>query len=452
MTGSADNREPGQAVAWQEIREAGGIQRWVHAELTRLGLIDDADTTSMSAKERKAYRARRDEERRVRKLLKKAAWASYKESHIVHVGRGVFYHDTVDVDQFDIEDPPGRIETNSTPPLKDANALAEALGLSIPRLRWLTFSREVDSGCHYHFWTVPKRDGGRRLISSPKPDLKAAQTWIARNITEHLPIHGAAHGFVPGRSTASNASVHSGATVVFKFDIRDFYPSVTTKRVKGLLRKAGYGEQCATLMALLCTEFPREEMILRGKRYYVATGARGLPQGAPTSPSITNALCMRLDSRLAGLARSLELRYSRYADDLTFSWHGASADAPVKRIKASGTKIVSDEGFAIKESKTRILRHGRRQRVTGLVVNKTDSGPAVRVPRFKLRELRTALYKLERGESVRESTDELQGWAAYVYMTDKKRGGDMLKRLAGFSEPTAKKLEDVTRSQGGNDE
>lgn len=425
--------QPGDPVPWSAIAESGSIYAWVHSELTRLGLIDDVDTTTLSAKERKAYRGRREEERRVRRLLKRAAWASYKESHIVHVGRGVFYHDTVDVDKFDIEDPAARLEANSTPPLADAGKLAEVLGFSISKLRWLSFNREVDTGSHYHFWTVPKRDGGRRLISSPKPDLKSAQTWIARNITEHLPIHGAAHGFVPGRSTVTNAAVHAGATIVFKFDIRDFYPSVTVNRVKGLLRKAGYNEQVATLMALLCTEFPREELNLRGQRCYVATGPRGLPQGAPTSPSITNALAMRLDCRLSGLSKSLKLRYSRYADDLTFSWHGGATEAPVKRIKASVTKIVANEGFAIKESKTRILRHGRRQRVTGLVVNKSDTGEAARVPRFKMRELRTAIYKLEKGEPTKESIQQLRGWAAYVYMTDKNRGGAMLERLSKIS-------------------
>jgi hypothetical protein len=453
MTGSANDKTdnvqaPGDAVQWAAIAEAGGIYSWVHSELDRLGLIDDVDTTTLSAKERKAYRGRRDEERRVRRLLKKAAWESYKTSHIVHVGRGVFYHDTVDVDKFDIEDPASRLEANSTPPLADANKLAEALGLSISKLRWLSFNREVDTGSHYHMWTVPKRDGGRRLISAPKPDLKAAQTWIARNITEHLPIHGAAHGFVPGRSTVTNAAVHAGATIVFKFDIRDFFPSVTVKRVKGLLRKAGYGEQVATLMALLCTEFPREELMLRGERYYVATGPRGLPQGAPTSPSITNALAMRLDCRLAGLAKSLDLKYSRYADDLTFSWHGGPTEAPGKRIKTSVAKIVSNEGCEIKESKTRILRHGRRQRVTGLVVNKCEGGEAARVPRFKMRELRTAIYKLERGQPTVESIEQLRGWAAYVFMTDKSRGGAMLERLAKVSSASQQTSESVGSPEG----
>ncbi len=435
-TGNETEKDTGtpKVVDWAVIDAAGGIYNWVQSELRRRELLDDnVDTGSLSAKERKAFRAKRDEERRVRRELRKRAWASYQAAHIVHAGIGVFYHDTADVDKFDIEDPETRRDQNSTPAIADAPALAKTLGLTIPRLRWLVFNREVDTGSHYHFWTVPKRDGGSRLISAPKPDLKRAQTWIARNITEHLPIHGAAHGFVPGRSTVTNAQVHAGASVVFKFDVRDFYPSVTTNRVKGLIRKAGYGEQVATLIALLCTEFPREEMVLRGKRYYVATGPRGLPQGAPTSPSITNALCMRLDCRLQGLAKSLELRYTRYADDLTFSWHGNGPDAPVMRLKHAVGKIVSNEGFEIKHSKTRILRSGRRQRITGLIVNKSDTGPLARVPRKTLRQLRVALHKLENGQEAKETLDQLRGWAAYVYMTDAARGGKMLERLKRIS-------------------
>ncbi len=439
MTAS-EHKETPKTVDWSVIAEAGGIHRWVHSELDRQGLIDDVDTTTLSAKERKKYRAQRDEERRVRKILRKTAWVSYRDAHIVHVGRGVFYHDTADVDKYDVADPEARLEANALPAIKDAKTLSDTLGVSISKLRWLVYNREVDTGCHYHFWTVPKRDGGRRLISAPKSDLKKAQAWIARNITEHMPIHGAAHGFVPGRSTVTNAAAHAGASVVFKFDIKDFYPSVTLNRVKGLIRKAGYGEQVATLMALLCTEFPREELLLRGQRHYVATGPRGLPQGAPTSPSITNALCMRLDRRLTGLAAAIGLRYTRYADDLTFSWHGDGKDAPVMRLKHAVRKIVSDEGFTIKETKTRILRSGRRQRVTGLVVNKAEGAQAARVPRFMLRQLRTAIYKLERGQETKETIEQLRGWAAYVYMTDKKRGGDMLERLKTATNKTTTTL------------
>ena len=114
--------------------------------------------------------------------------------------------------------------------------------------------------------------------------------------------------------------------MIVKLDIRGFYPTVTMRRVKGLLRRAGLGEQVATLMALLATESPREEVVTHGKTHFVALGPRSLPQGAPTSPSITNALCLRLDCRLSGLARKLGGRYTRYADDLTFGLYWQPGD------------------------------------------------------------------------------------------------------------------------------
>jgi RNA-directed DNA polymerase len=415
---------------WAGITAEGGIHGWVHAELMRRGLIEEIDTSALSDKERKKYKARREEERRVRRVLRKHAWSAFRQANIVHLGPTVFYHDTADVDRFDIADPAARRVQNDLPELKDAAGLAAALGLSVPRLRWLTYHRDVDSGTHYQRWTVPKRDGGLRLISSPKPDLKAAQRWIARKITERLPVHGAAHGFLGGRGTQTNAEVHAGARLVVKLDIKDFYPSVTFPRVKGMMRKAGYGEQVATLLALLCTEAPREELTIRGKRYHVALGPRSLPQGAPTSPSITNTLCLKLDSRLAGLARKLGYRYTRYADDMTFSWH-ESADPPLGKLLFGVSTVVADEGFTLHRKKTRVLRSGRRQKVTGLVVNSAPEGaPPARVPRRLVRALRAAIHNRERGQAGKgESLAQLRGMAAYIYMADPRRGREFLERL-----------------------
>ena len=301
-------------VKWADVAAAGGIREWVDAEIARQGLTDPGVPTDDADK--KQYKARRQEERRVRKELYRAAWLAYKRAHVVHLGPGVWWHDTADVDRFDADDPDKRRTDNALPDFKDVDAFAKAVGLTIPRLRWLAYHREVDSGTHYHRWTVPKRDGTPRLISAPKPELKAAQRWIMREVTEHLPVHGAAHGFLARRSiTVTNAQVHAGAGIVINMDIRGFYPTVTFRRVKGLLRRAGLTEQVATLMALLATESPREEVVTHGKTYYVATGPRSLPQGAPTSPSITNALCLRLDCRLSGLARKLGARYTRYSAD-----------------------------------------------------------------------------------------------------------------------------------------
>ena len=172
MTTAAEDKLPD----WAGIAAEGGIDAWVRSELMRRDLIDDRDTTQLSEREKKQYKARREEERRVRRLLQKHAWGAYRAAHVVHVGVGVFYHDTPDIDRFDIDDPGARRVLNDLPELADATVLAARLELAIPRMRWLAYHREVDSGTHYHRWKVPKRSGGERLISAPKPASRAAVT------------------------------------------------------------------------------------------------------------------------------------------------------------------------------------------------------------------------------------------------------------------------------------
>src|SRR5690606_23299294 len=179
---------------------------------------------------------------------------------------------------------------------------------------------------------------------------------------------------------------------VLKMDIRNFFPTVTFPRVRGVFRRAGYRKQIATLLALLCTEAPREIVKLDDKTYYVALSQRCLPQGAPTSPAITNTLCLRMDYRLSGLARKLGWRYTRYADDLTFSLPNGHQDPPqLGKLIGSVTRIVAAEGFSIHPEKTRVARKGSRQTVTGLVVN---GAMPPRVPRRLRRELRAAIHNL----------------------------------------------------------
>ncbi len=417
---------------WEEIAQVGDIERWVVARLRQLNLLDEtADPAKLSGAALHQFKARREEERRMRKTLRQQAWAAFRQAHLVHLGAEVFHHDTPDQDRYDLSDPDARRETNGLPELKDAKALAKALDLTLPQLRWLAFHREVDTGSHYQYWTIPKRDGGQRLISSPKPTLKKAQRWILRQIAERLPVHGAAHGFLPGRSIFSNAAVHAGARQIIKLDIRNFYPTVTWRRVKGLFRKGGYGEQVATVLALLCTEAPRELLELNGKPYHVANGPRALPQGAPTSPALSNTVCLRLDCRLSGLTQKLGFRYTRYADDLTFSWHAAEPP-PLGRLLRGVRMILQAEGFILHPDKTRVLRQGRRQTVTGLVVNAAppQSSPA-RIPRAKVRELRAALHNRLQGQPGKagESLAQLRGWVAYLHMTDPERARPFLAQL-----------------------
>ncbi|HZF52747.1 MAG TPA: reverse transcriptase family protein [Polyangiaceae bacterium] len=423
---------------WKAISEAGGIDPWVQAQLTAKGALVTGDPARMSDKERGQYKERKKVEAKERRALRKLAWEAYVATHISHLGVGVHWEDSTDADKFDIANREERAKSNGLPPLAGAVDLAKALDIPITRLRWLAFHREVDTGSHYRRWLIPKRDGSSRTITAPKRDLKRAQRWALRNVFDRLPVHGAAHGFLSARSIVTNARAHAGADTVVKVDIKDFFPTVTWRRVRGLLRKAGMAEGPATILALLSTEAPREVVQFRGKTLYVATGPRVLPQGAPTSPAITNALCLRLDRRVSGLAKKLGFRYTRYADDLTLSWRspakpeaGTSPRAPIGTLLRGIKDILLSEGFRIHPSKTAVMRAGMRQKVTGLVVNKAGEGvPEARVPRETLRRLRAAIKNRELGRAGKgETLTQLKGMAAFVFMTDPARGRALLDRI-----------------------
>ncbi len=420
------------ATLWRAIRQAGGVQPYIDAELQRRGFATARrDTEGMSKRQLDDYKKALKAEAAERKALKKAAWLAYKANHIVHLGDGVYFNDADDFDRYDPPEPEARRAENELPPLETPTDLAEALGVGIPELRWMAYHRDLAERIHYRRFTIPKKSGGERAIWAPLPKLKAAQRWILRAIVERLPVHGAAHGFLPGRSIFTNAKAHTGARIVLGMDLEDFFPTVTWRRVKGVFRTAGYREQVATLLAMLCTEAPREVIEHDGRTYFAALGPRCLPQGAPTSPALTNTLCLRLDRRLAGLARSQGWRYTRYADDLTFSlpMGGRSpAKARVGTLIGSARRIVEDEGFAVNADKTRVLRRGSQQKVTGLVVN--GDGPP-RVPRTLRRQLRAAIHNLESGRPLPpdESFARLCGYAAYVHLADADEGRAMLDAL-----------------------
>lgn len=455
-----------KVVRWRQIVDAGGTEKWVESQIVAKGLRVEGDPTKLTGKDKELWKERKKAETDARKELKKLAWSAYHATHILHLGAGIHWEENGDPDRFDVTDREERLKTNGLTELAGPDDLAKQMGLSISRLRWMSFHREVDTGTHYRRWQIPKRDGSARTITAPKKDLKAAQRWALRNVFEKLPVHGAAHGFLPDRSVVSNALPHAGAHTVLKLDVKEFFPTITWKRVKGLLRKAGLREQPATLLALVCTEAPRQAVEFRGRTLYVATGPRALPQGSPASPAVSNAICLRLDRRVSALAKKFGCRYTRYADDLTFSWHAPAKDedeagyatkgygegygkgsaqdkreprprAPIGAVLHGVKQILTAEGFVLNAEKTRIMRADDRQRITGLVVNEPPKGvkgvPAARVPRTSLRMLRAAIHNREKGKTDgAETLDQLKGLAAFVYMTDKKKGREFLDRLAAL--------------------
>ncbi|MBK0110787.1 MULTISPECIES: reverse transcriptase family protein [unclassified Delftia] len=327
---------------------------------------------------------------------------------------------------------PQRLARHGLPELADAAQLADAMGITVAELRFLGFHREVARTHHYHSFTLPKKTGGERLISAPMPRLKRAQYWVLDNILAKVPAHDAAHGFLAGRSIVSNAAPHAGHDVVINLDVKDFFPSIAFGRIKGVFRHLGYGEAMATLLALLCSENRAQAWQVDGEKLFVGGKARErvLPQGAPTSPMLTNLLCRRLDRRLLGLARQLGFVYTRYADDLTFSASGEAARDNVGRLLGRVRWILRDEGFTPHPDKERVMRKGRRQEVTGLVVNADKPG----VSRETRRRLRAALHRATQASAGKPAhwqgqaaqPSQLLGLAQFVYQVDPVQGGPLL--------------------------
>lgn len=436
---------------WQDIELAGGRYQYVQQQLVSQGfMVDRQPVDNMSPKERERYKKALKKEAAEERILKKSAWQAYKAHHMVYLGRHIYWSDDTSTDKWDVKDAANRLIENKLPLLSKYNELAEAVNLTIPQLKGLCYQREVATNLSYSHFTIAKRNGTPRQIWSPIPRLKFVQRWVLHNILNNLTTHGAAHGFVRGKSIVTNAAVHSNSELLIKLDVKDFFPSVSWRRVKGVFRHAGYPEQIATLLALLCTESPRQVVQQDGVTYYVALGDRALPQGAPTSPALTNIVCLNLDRRLTGLAEKLGLRYSRYADDLTFSVPAIDDAQPKSSTKATAStvkkqadmqhnkmigqllgsvhKILREEGFALNNDKTRVIRKGSQQQVTGMVVN----GQGVpRVSRQIKKMLRAAVHNLEAGGQLRadETFNTLSGYAAWIASAEPELGHIYLDRI-----------------------
>lgn len=218
----------------------------------------------------------------------------------------------------------------------------------------------------YRSFTIPKRAGGVREISAPYPSLMMVQQWIYKTILlPQTEFSESATGFIPGKSIVDNAKPHIGGKELLKMDIKDFFPSVGINRVISVFRGLGYYHQIAYYLASLCCEDSH------------------LPQGAPTSPILSNIVTKRMDYRLKHLAEKYGLVYTRYADDLTFS----GQHIPVKFISIV-TSIVEDEGFRVNEKKTEIKRKYNRKIITGVSVS--SDKPCI--PREMKRWIRQQMY------------------------------------------------------------
>jgi len=411
-----------------EIHEIGAQMEKLRPDLVQAAGIADA-AVKLDEEERKRRKEQKQAEAAERKRRHAEDVARRRQTDIVFLGRGV--SGGLADRRANVE----KLQRLQLPVLASPAEVAKALNLPVPRLRWLAFHSEAATVTHYVRFQVPKKSGGLRELSAPHRDMAAAQQWILMHILEKIPAHDAAHGFVPGRGTMSNAVPHVGRATVVNLDLKEFFPSITFPRVKGIFQDLGFSPAAATILALLCTECPRRKVEYNGKAYFVATGPRGLPQGACTSPALSNLLARRLDSRLGGLAKKLGFAYTRYADDLTFSGNGEAA-AKTAYLLARVRHIVEGESLVVNEKKTRVQRPGRRQTVTGIVVNQRPN-----VPRRVTKRLRAILHHAKKeglAAQNRERRDNFEPWLggmiAYVQMVNPDKGKRLRDAFKSVSE------------------
>ncbi|PQV63682.1 RNA-directed DNA polymerase [Abditibacterium utsteinense] len=371
----------------------------------------------------KAAREAKKIARAMEKIDRETLWKEKRASDPQFLGRGVSVG--LQFEGGDLE----KLTKNEVPQLQTTAEIALAIGIETRELTWLCYHRGASTIDHYHRFQIPKKRGGMRNVSAPKTKLRRAQRFVLEQILANLPVHEAAMAFCTGVSTLDNARKHAGKRIVARLDLKDFFPSIDFSRVKRFFQSLGYNEGCATIFALLCTEAPRAQISLDGQRRYVAIGERRLPQGACTSPALSNLLCRRLDARLSGLAGKRGFKYTRYADDLVFSSDEARPD--IGALLVLSQKIVEDEKFVVNSEKTLVMKTQNRQSVTGLVVN-AQSRATPRVSRDDLRRFRAFLHGFETlgREAMTEKLGQdalfyARGYLAYIAMSDPLRAGKL---------------------------
>ena len=304
---------------------------------------------------------------------------------------------------------------------KRACAIAELAVLSdlreMDHLRAIAWAsrgvQDPQPGCsldsRYRTYELPKRSGGVRLITAPDDRLKRLQRRLLVGAFEGIPLHDAAHGFRTRRSIATNAAQHVGQRLIVNVDIEGFFPSTGFAQVHRVCRQVDGGsisKGAARLLAEICC--------FRG----------ALPTGAPTSPAVANMVLRPADTAIAKAAEAHGIRYTRYADDLTFSGEGDT-----KRIIPFVQKILAQLGYRLDQRKTQLYRRGRQQLVTNLVVNEK-----VNLRRSERRRLRAAVHRRCRGAPVvwhgKPMDDHaLKGRLALLGMVDRRLSDQLVGQL-----------------------
>jgi RNA-directed DNA polymerase len=272
--------------------------------------------------------------------------------------------------------------------------LLARLGLPPSALRDVVEADSLHPHFHYRHFTRPKKDGGRREIAAPDVKLKRVQQEIIARYLRGQEPHPAAVAYRKGRSTADHAWAHAGAEILITADVQDFFPHTRAWRIEGWWR-----ERVEDDLARLLTR--------------LTTYGGGLPQGAPTSPGLSNLVNRELDARLARRAEAAGARYTRYCDDLAFSWRRGAE--PPSDFEAGVRAVLHEFGYTLHPEKGWRVRYRRDEpEVVGLILTRHGR---VRLPE----DLRRTMGALARSDDPRDA-DRLAGYRGYEAMIGRRPG------------------------------
>ncbi|WP_017295318.1 reverse transcriptase domain-containing protein [Geminocystis herdmanii] len=293
--------------------------------------------------------------------------------------------------------------------------------LNIPHKRLVYHLYLVDSQKRYKTFTIPKKSGGERQISTPITALKIIQQKLNQVLQAVYQVKPSVHGFVQDKNIVTNAKAHVKKRYVLNLDLENFFPSVNFGRVRGMFMAIPYHlpPDVATVLAQICCHNNQ------------------LPQGAPTSPMVTNMICAKMDSQLQRLAKDCKATYTRYADDITFSTTLKDFPPHLAYIVDYGNNekvmlgesllnIIRENGFSVNEKKTRLQTKGNHQEVTGLTTNQFPN-----VDRRYVRQIRAMLH----------------AWAKFGLESAQKEFEEKYHHSARFSGKEIPRFQDVLKGK-----
>ena len=281
-------------------------------------------------------------------------------------------------------------------------------------IKWKEFKKMIKNpDKYYHKFNISKKSGGQREICAPYSSMDLCQRFIKTQILDKINISDKAHGFATDKSIITNARMHLNNEMILNIDLKDFFPSISRKKVFYVFNKiCGYDSSVSHCLTKI--------VMYNG----------GLPQGACTSPILSNIVTYKMDLRLSKLAEKMNINYTRYADDITFS---GDLDKIDRKLLFIVSKIIVSCGYKLNDKKTRFQSKSTRQEVTGLIVNNEQ----ITVNKNYVRELRQELYYIKKYGVIEHKKrkniynkfyeDHIKGKIMFIYSIDKTKGNKFLK-------------------------